>query len=161
MIRSDARRRPAFLAMALMLLLLGPAGCGDDDDNPAGPAADGTEVAGIWLASAFSVDGTDGIAAGMGVAMTFTITSSTALRHAEGTYDIQVTNDQLGLCEGAVGDDCNPHGELEVEDGMLIFDPTEEDPTTFDYSVTGNTMTLSGDIDGIVLSATLTKSTGT
>ena len=146
-------RPTARLVTALALAVFAFVGCSDDDDdNPSGPGS-GSEVAGTWSAASFTIAGSDAIAAGMSLTITFTVNT---LRDANGTYSIIVTNDQADICDGGgTGSDCNPTGLVEIHDGFITFDPDEEDPTSFAYTVEGGVLTMSTVIEGDPVIVTL------
>jgi hypothetical protein len=156
-VRPAARPAALLRAGVLLAFLLGAAsGCGNDD-NPASPGdgSDGSELAGTWQASSFVVDGTDGIQQGMSVAITFTVTGSSTLRGAVGTFSVTITNDVLDLCDGASS--CTPSGMFEVDAGSVVFDPGTEGELAWQYSVDGSTLSLTTTIEGSLVEVTATQ----
>ena len=135
---------------AVMLSLAvgwGATACSSDEDGGGGPSGAGTAVIGTWNAMTFIANGVDAIGAGMGLIFTFDNT---------GTYTFNVTNDQLGLCDGIVGDDCSDTGDYEASGTQITLDPGV-DPAVLNYAISGNTMTVTANIDGTPIAATFAK----
>ena len=119
----------------------GVAGCGTDEDSGAGSA-----VVGTWDATSFTVAGTDLIAANMTISFTFT---------SSDTYSFSVTNDQGGFCD--VGSTCTDGGVYTATATVITLDPGTTDATALNYTISGNTMTVTATIDGISITATFDK----
>jgi len=84
------------------------------------------------------------VAAGVTIAFTFT----------ETTYAFAVTNDTNSvLCDPGVTT-CGEGGSLASTETTITFDPGSSDQVTFTYNVTGTVMTVSGTVDGTVITAT-------
>lgn len=137
----DRTRRRALLTALVALLVALPA-CSDNDD-PAGPGGGQETYVGTWDATSFSGGGMDLIAMGMTLEATFTTS----------TYSLTVTNDQVELC-GGTATSCTTNGPLSATASEITIDAGEPDAVTFDYTVTGSTMTWSGDIDGTAVTIT-------
>lgn len=129
--------RTATAVLALTALL--PA-C-DDSTSP-----DDTTLEGTWTATSFTALGTDFIAQGMQLGVTL---------DASGTYDIEVEDDQVGMCDP--GPDCSREGSYTSTDTQVVLDPGTDDEVAFSYSITGTTMTWSGAVQGVAATVTLTK----
>lgn len=134
---SPFRPRRLF-ALVTVAALLATAACSSDDD-PAGNDDEDATLVGTWEATSFNALGTDLIEDGMSLTATFT---------AGGTYTFDVTNDQVGACPGDGGEDCVNPGPYTATDTQVTIDAGEEDAVTFAYSITGNSMTWTGNIDG-------------
>lgn len=139
------RFRPCATSFALAAILVVATACGDDPTEP----GDET-VIGVWQATSFNVLGSNLIELGMTVEVDF---------DADGTYMITVTNDQLGLCPDDEPD-CTQDGDYTSSEGSVTLDPGEEDETTFQYAISGSTMTLTGSIEGFPVSASFTRTGG-
>jgi hypothetical protein len=133
--------RLAVLGSAIGLLPLVSA-CSSDDSN--GPAAD--PIVGTWHATSFDVGGEDVIAAGM--VMTLTVNS-------DGTYSLFFNNDLIGSCNGTSS--CTQTGDYSKTSSQLTFDAGTADETTLNYAISGNSMTLTGTIDGTPVTLILHK----
>jgi len=138
-------KRPAagpartFLTIALLGALVG---CGDDDD-PTGVAAD---LVGTWEVTRFQAVGfPDFVAAGMSLTITLT----------EDDYTFTVTNDLVGICEGAA--DCTDSGTYGATSSQITLDPGTPDAITFNYEIQGSTMTWTGSIGGIPVTIEATR----
>ena len=128
---------PVLLAVAVLAC---------SEDSPAGPGG-GTPSAliGTWNATAFNALGQDLVAQGMGLTFTF---------DAQGAYSINITNDQANLCD--VGPNCSVSGTYSATGSQITLDPIV-DPVVLSYSIQGTTMTVSGTVDGIPITATFAK----
>jgi hypothetical protein len=136
------RHRNLASFVVILALALLPA-CGDEDDGSMNP---GASLQGTWEADTFSAGGTDYVATGLGVTITFTAT----------TFVVDVTGDTNGVVCDTPGD-CVNTGTLSYTSSTITFDAGTADEITFNYTVTATTLTLSGDIDGTALSATFTR----
>jgi hypothetical protein len=134
-------RLVAMMAVALV------SACGDeDDDGSTGPNGSGDPILGTWAATMFSVNGMDQTPGGMSVSLTFT----------ETTYSLGVMGDSNNIiCETTT--DCTDGGAFSYTATTATFDPGDPEEITLDYSISGSTMTLSGNIGGFTLTATLVK----
>ena len=124
----------------------GVTGCATDENGDSA----GSAIIGNWNATTFVVGGVDAIAAGMGLIFTF---------DNAGDYTFNITNDQVGLCEGNVGDNCSDAGAFDASGTQIVLDPEDEEPTVLNYSVSGETMTITATIDGQGLTATFDRIT--
>jgi len=129
------------LTLSVAPLLLG---CSSDDEGNGGTGPNASDFVGTWNATDFVADGTDLVAAGVTIAFTFT----------ETTYAFAVTNDTNSvLCDPGVTT-CGEGGSLASTETTITFDPGSSDQVTFTYNVTGTVMTVSGTVDGTVITAT-------
>lgn len=138
------RARSARLVVTLGLAtVLFPAvsACGSDGGNGPGDA-----LLASWNATSFVVQGTDAIADGMSLVMTF---------ESGGTYTLEFTNDQIGAC--SPGPDCIQTGTLDYTGTEFTFDAGTVDEVTLNYSIQGTTLTLTGSIEGIPVTVVLTR----
>lgn len=129
------RRIAAALAIASMAPLV--LACGDD--NVADP---NLELLGTWNATVLLVDGVDLIDEGMTLSFTFS---------ANGEYSYNVTGDLLEFCD--IVTDCTDGGDFTATSTRFTLDPGLE-PVVLSYSVTGNTLTVTGTVDGSQLAWT-------
>jgi hypothetical protein len=121
------------LVSTCMLALF--AACSDDDE-PAGPAGD--PLLATWNATSLTAAGFPNfIALGMSMSLTFS---------SGGTFTIAIANDAAGFCDGAAS--CSQTGTYTSTATTLTIDPSDSDPTTFNYSISGAVLTMTGDIDG-------------
>jgi len=138
-------RIPRTLLVAGCILLAIPAvvssGCGSD-----GGGGPGNAIVASWEVTSFVAQGTDAIANGM----TFTMVLG-----AGGTYTFTVTNDQVGICDP--NPDCTDTGQYAYTASTVTFDPGDPDEVVLSYSIQGNTMTISGQIDGFPVTITLER----
>lgn len=138
-------RRLAAVIVALTLPFA--LSCGDDNDGTTGPNGQGSALVGTWNATSFVAEGTDFVDTGI----TFTITLND-----NGTYSLAVSGDTLGaFCDS--GTSCSDSGSFESTSTTLTFDPGTVDEAAFDYSISGNTLTLDGEIEGTAVTATFQK----
>lgn len=128
------------LAMAVLLPLA--AACSDDETT--GPAAD--PLIGAWQVTSFQAEGMDFIALGMTMRITLT---------AAKTYTVIVSGDLIGTCDPVAN--CTETGSYSSTSTQLTIDPGTADAVTFNYSITGATMTFTGDIDGTAVTIVLQK----
>ncbi len=106
------------------------AACGSDGGN--GPK---TTLYESWSATSFTAMGTDFIASGMGLDLTFA---------ANDTYTLTYTNDLVGACDP--GPDCVETADFSHTATELTLDPSGPEPVTLGYSIQGNSLTLTGTI---------------
>jgi hypothetical protein len=129
------RTRPPFALVVLAGALVALSACSDDDPtSPEEPT-----VVGTWEATSFTAIGLDFIADGM--TLTATLTEG-------GTYTLDVTDDQVGICEETVSD-CTRTGPYLATGTMIILSSEEFDDVTFSYTVSSTSMTWGGAIEGI------------
>ncbi len=139
------RRRLAAALVVVVAFVLGA--CGDDD--PAGPGADAILVS--WQVTAFIAGPTDLVSDGMGM---------DAILNSGGEYLSEVTNDQVGVCGDATGQDCSSTGSYAYTATTVTVDDDDPvDAVTFAYSITGtgDFMTWTGSIDGIPVEITFQR----
>lgn len=127
--------------LATSLLVAALAACSSDEATGPDPALIAT-----WNCTSFSALGQDFIQQGMTLQATFT--------NAD-TYTLTVTGDLTGNCNP--GPDCVVNGTYSATATQITFDPGTVDAVTFNYSIVGNTMTLTGNIEGIPATITLEK----
>jgi len=140
----NARWIPLLVALTSIVLL--PACRDDNNDSSTDPGGSNDPILGTWAATSFSVNGVDQVLTGMSVSLTFT----------ETTYSIGIMGDSNNvICETTT--DCTDGGGFSYTSTTATFDPGTSDEVTLDYTVNGSTLTLSGDIGGVNLLATLTK----
>lgn len=108
-------------------------------DDGTGPENDEDAYVGTWNATSFAALGQDFIAQGMTLTGTFTTS----------TYTFTATADAVGVCGDEGTDDCTTTGPLVADGNQITIDVGTEDAVTFDYAISGNTMTFTGSIDGI------------
>lgn len=83
--------------------------------------------------------------------VSFTITFS-----SNGTWSSTVSGDTNGFfCD--TGTACTDGGTYTSTASTLTLDPGTIDETALNYTLSGNTVTLTGSIDGNAVSATFTK----
>jgi hypothetical protein len=134
-------------AFTLVAALAFATGCGDED----GTGPDGDPIVASWQVSSFSDGTTDFIAAGM----TLNITLS-----SNDTYTFMATNDQVGVCSDLGTTTCTTTGTYSHTSSQIIIDPDDpEGAATFNYSISGNTMTWTGSIDDTAVTVVMTKTT--
>jgi hypothetical protein len=130
----------AGFSLAAVLPLTVPA-C--DSNGGGGPS---NALFASWNATSFMAQGTDYIAGGMVLVMTF---------QSGGTYVLDVTNDLIGACDP--GPDCSNTGTFTRSGNQLTLDPGSADEVTFVYAISGKTLTLTGSIGGISAAIVLEK----
>jgi hypothetical protein len=146
--------RSLLLAGLCVTATLAPAlsGCGSDGGGT-GPngGGGGTNPAlhATWNATSFGVLGVGDLIAN-GMTMVVTLAPG-------GTYTISFTNDVVGLCDPDPGPDCTFTGTYSSTASTLTLDPGTIDETTFNYTIVGTTVTLTGTIDGAAVTIVLQK----
>lgn len=125
-------RRSALVVIAALIPVA--VACSDGFEPPAG-------LAGTWNATSLIVDGDDYVAEGMTLRFTFS---------DNGDYSYTVTGDLLDFCD-AGGPNCSDGGDYTATSSQLTFDPGSTDEETFSWTIAGDTLTVSGTIDGLVL----------
>jgi hypothetical protein len=123
-------KRYVVLAVAVLLPLA--AACSDDD--PTSPAADA--LIGRWQITSFQVAGFELMEEGMSMEITFA---------AAGTYTAISSDDGSGDCGAA---SCTETGTYVATSTEITMDAGSEDEVVFRYSIVGNTMTFTGNIEG-------------
>lgn len=131
MSRMRTRMFPLLLLSALVL----SASCSSDDSS--GPNDDQDAILGTWHATGFTAGGVDFVALGMDLTMTLA---------DNGTYTIDVTDDQVGVC-GDTTTDCETNGPFTYTSSQVTIDAGTTDATTFSYTISGSTMSWTGSID--------------
>jgi len=118
------------------------AGCSSSSDGN-GPS---NALYSAWNATTFVAQGVDYIAGGMSLVLTL---------DANGTYQLDYTNDQIGACNP--GPDCTDNGNFSSTSTQFTLDPAGPDPVTFDYTIQGTTLNLSGSVGNTPVTLTLEK----
>ena len=133
------------LLVAMMSIALLPA-CGDDGDSSTGPSGSGAAILGTWTATSFNAGGQDFVPMGLTVQLTF----------ATSTYTISISGDSGNLlCD--TGSSCTDGGPFAYTATTITFDPGSMEEATLNYTISGNTLTLTGDIDGTALTVIATR----
>jgi hypothetical protein len=114
-----------------MLMPLIVACSGDESTGP-----DSDPLVGTWQVTSFQTLGVDAI--DLGMSMQVTLTSAK-------TYTLVITDDAFGACDA--GTSCTETGSYSSTSTQITLDPGP-DEVTFNYSIQGNTMTFTGNIDG-------------
>jgi hypothetical protein len=122
-------------------------GCGSDEEGNGGTGPEVSDFVGDWNATSFVVDKTDLVADGTSIIFSFTAT----------TYSFVIANDANGVLCDSGPTSCGESGDLSSTETTFTFDPGTNDEVTFSYNVTGDTMTVSGAVDGTAISATFQK----
>lgn len=134
---------PARCAGALLsIITLSLSAC-----SSSSPSAPGSGLVRSWEATSFLGMGMDFIADGMDLTVTFT---------NSGTYSQDVTNDLIGTC-GDSGPNCTTGGTYTATATQVTFDPGSDDETTFDYTIQGTTLTLTGNIEETPVTIVLSR----
>ena len=131
-------RRSLFAASFLAVAL---AACSSDESTGPDPA-----LIGDWNATSIVALGTDLIADGMTLVATV---------NNDGTYELDITGDLMGACDP--GPDCVVTGDYTATATQITFDPGTVDQTVLNYSISGNNLTLSGNIGGIPVTFAFTR----
>jgi hypothetical protein len=139
-------RRTVSTMLLSLAVAWGVSGCGSDDNGGTGPGVN-SAVVGTWNATSFVPQGSgDLIAQGMSLSFTFA---------ASGDYTFTITNDQGGLCDGAAN--CSDGGSYTASGTQITLDPGTVDVAILNYTIVGNTMTITATIDGVAITASFTK----
>ncbi|HMB71288.1 MAG TPA: hypothetical protein VKU85_18400 [bacterium] len=137
--------RWTLLLLAMLSIALLPA-CGDDGDDSMGPGGSGAAILGTWNATSFNAGGQDFVPMGLTVQLTFTAS----------TYTIGITGDSGNLlCD--MSSSCMDGGPFTYTATTITFDAGTVDETTLNYTISGSTLTLTGDIDGTALTVTAVR----
>ena len=136
-------RRLAVLVRLTAVVLLSPlvAGCSDDDDGTDPTSA----LVGTWTVTSLAAQGQDFITLGMDLELEL---------ESGGTYTFTVTNDLVEFCDP--GPNCVVTGDYTATASTITLDPADE-PTTFTWTIQGNTMTWTGSIGGTPATAVMTR----
>lgn len=134
-----AKRRSLFAASLFVAAL---AACSSDSATGPNPA-----LYGSWNCTNFLALGQDLIVdGGMTLQGTFTNTN---------TYTLAVTGDLTGSC--SPGPDCVVSGDYSATGSRLTFDPGTPGAITVNYSIAGDILTLSGNLNGVPATITLQR----
>ncbi len=133
-----ALRRPVLIAFAALVPIV--VGCDSSTEPP--PSA----LLGTWNATSIVVGGIDLMDDGMTLQFRFT---------ADGEYSYTVTNDFLDFCDP--GPNCSDFGDFTATASRITFDPGEDWEETFNYTISGNTLTIAATIDGFDFSFTFER----
>lgn len=127
--------RPIIAALAVTLLAL-PLGVGCGDDEPTSPQ---DRLVGIWNCTRFA--GTEG---GVTIDLMDQVDSITLTITDHGTYTLSITgDDDFAFCSGSAN--CTESGTYSATSSTITFD----DETTFNYSISGNVLAITGTDDGV------------
>ena len=129
--------------LAFAALFSMAAACSDSETT--GPAEE--QLVGTWDVTSFQAFGVDAIQQGMSMELTLT---------AGKTYTIVITDDFLGTCDPETS--CTESGSYSSTSTQITMDPGTEDEVTFNYSISGSTMTFTGNIEGIPVTMILRRS---
>jgi hypothetical protein len=140
--RFSGKRRVALLM--LIPWLVGAAGCGGDESTTE-PVP--TALLGSWVAISMMAGTQDLAVQGMNLSVHFS---------ADGEYSYLISDDLLGMCEA--GPDCNGWGEFSATATRLILDPGTSEAQSFAYSISGDTLTLTGSVQGVAVSLMFERS---
>ncbi len=133
------------MAQSVLALLVVAAACASDAE---GPEVDEAFV-GNWNSTSFVVDGTEMMGAGSSFFVSFGFFS-------DGSYQLIVGgDDNFMLCD--IASSCNEDGEFSFTGTVLTIDPGTVDQLALQYSVSGDTLTLSGVLDGTPFTATFVR----
>lgn len=134
---SRARSAVALAAFAA----LGLAGCSSNSTSPE------DRLAHTWEATSFIALSQDFVLEGMELSITFS---------SSGTYTLTVANDLIGACDQGLT--CTQTGTYAATSSQITLDPGDvESETVFDYTLSGSTLVLTGEIDGNPVTATFAK----
>lgn len=137
------RRAGTLLLIHLAVALTATSLVACSDDDPSGP---GAGLAGTWNATSFVVQGQDLIVLGMGITLAL---------NSSNTFVLTVTGDLTGVCGGASS--CTENGSYSSTATQITLNPGTEDEVTFNYALLGQTLTLTGSIDGNQATITLIR----
>jgi len=129
--------------MPMAVLFSLAAACSDDDAT--GPDAD--TLVGAWNVTSLQAFGVDVI--DLGTTMVVTLTDND-------NYSIVITGDILEMCATAVG--CTQTGSYSATSTQITLDPGLATEIIFDYSLSGTTMTATGNVNGTPINMILRKS---
>jgi len=122
-------------------MLLFALACGSD---PADPNIDEAFI-GNWVASSFVVDGEEFVMPGGGLNVSFGF-------FADGSYQLIVGgDDDQFICD--VTSSCVDDGDFTYTGNVITLDPGTVDELGLQYSASANTLTISGNLDGVPFSA--------
>lgn len=137
------RRRSTLL---FGLLLVGAVACGGDSSTE--PSID-EEFIGNWISTSFTVDGQELMTEGSSFYISLGLFS-------DGSYQLIVGGDESGVfCDGEPS--CTTMGDYTFSGSTLTVDPGTPDAVVLQYAVSGDTLTVSGSIDGTPFSAELER----
>jgi len=135
------------LAFALSLTSAFALGaCGDD--GPSGVGADA--ILGSWQTTSYVEGGVDLVNSGMDLDIAL---------NSDGTYLLEVTNDQIEACGGGGVQSCQLSGSFSYTGSTVTIDDDQPaDAVTFSYSISaGNFMTWTGTVDGMGVQITMQR----
>ena len=125
----------------LPLMMLFAAACNGDSTDPNIDEA----FIGNWVATSFIVDGVEWIDVGSAFNISFGF-------YSDGSYQLIVGGDELGVfCETQTA--CNDDGDFSFSGNVITLDPGTVFELDLQYSVSGDTLTVSGNLDGQAFSA--------
>ena len=134
--------RAARIALPLFVFALA---CGDD---PADLNIDEAFI-GNWNSTSFVVDGEELMTPGSSFFVSFGFFS-------DGSYQVLTSGDEdRFLCD--VAPSCADNGDFAFAGNVITLDPGTVDELALQYSVTVNTLTVSGNFDGAPFTATFVR----
>ena len=134
-------RRTIPAAVLTLALGWGIAGCSSDEATTGTGTGTGTgnAVVGTWNATSLHAQGgMNLIAQGMAFSLVF---------NSNGTFAHTTTNDMAGFCDPGMAN-CGDSGPYTASDRQFTLDAGTSDAITFDYSIAGTRMTITGTVNG-------------
>jgi hypothetical protein len=122
------------LTLLLLAAWLFGAGCGGDDGTDVNITAD---FVGNWMSTSFVLDGEELMTAGSDFYVSVGFFS-------DGSYQLIVGGDEGGvICVGTTS--CIDSGDFSYTGTFITLEPGTEDELAFQYSVSGDVLTIEGD----------------
>lgn len=128
----------------IALVAIGLVACSKGSSGPTEPVP--SALLGSWRVVTLNAQGENLAEQGMNLSFHFS---------EQWEYSFLVTGDLLGLCDQ--GPSCSDWGEFRLSATHITFDPGEA-TQTFAYAIVGDTMTLTGMLNGAQVELTLERS---
>lgn len=131
-------------AQFILPVVIAAFGCSDPVDTDIQEA-----FLGDWISTSFVVDGLELMTPPSDFYLSWGF-------YSDGSYQLIAGVDDIGfICD--LGTSCRDDGDFTFTGNVITLDPGTADEFGFQYSVSGNTLTVSGSVDGTPFSATFER----
>jgi hypothetical protein len=129
----------ALLTAALIAIVPTACSSNSNNENPAGPGGAVNPLVGTWNATSMLGNGMEVLVGGLTFSITF---------RDDGTFSTSVANDPGDVFCDAPETSCNDGGDYTSTSTTFTLDAGSADEETLNYTIAGDVLTASGDLDG-------------